>query len=146
MILELEFGPHACYAGTLLLELPCQSCFVLGISLARRSVWTIQWGPGGRGQILSQYLYSSDTTFFSLLTLVTLVLFLFSKRNQCCLELFFLYFCLCVWYWSLNSGPLPWATPSALFLWWVCSRQGLENYLLQLVSNHDPTDLCLLSS
>jgi hypothetical protein len=23
--------------------------------------------------------------------------------------------CVCVWYWGLNSGPLPWATPSAQF-------------------------------
>jgi hypothetical protein len=23
--------------------------------------------------------------------------------------------CVCVWYWRLNSGPTPWATPSALF-------------------------------
>jgi hypothetical protein len=28
-------------------------------------------------------------------------------------------FCVCVWYWGLNSGPSPWATPPALFLWRV---------------------------
>jgi hypothetical protein len=24
-----------------------------------------------------------------------------------------------LWYWDLNSGSSPWATPPALFLWWV---------------------------
>jgi hypothetical protein len=32
------------------------------------------------------------------------------------------------------------------FLCWVFLRQGLVNYLPVLVWNHDPPDLCLLSS
>jgi hypothetical protein len=31
-------------------------------------------------------------------------------------------------------------------LCWVLSRQGLENYLPRLPSNHHPPGLCLLSS
>jgi hypothetical protein len=32
------------------------------------------------------------------------------------------------------------------FLWWVFSRQGFMNYLSLLALNHDPPDICLLSS
>jgi hypothetical protein len=32
------------------------------------------------------------------------------------------------------------------FLGWVFSREGLANYLLGLAWNHNPPDLCLLSS
>jgi hypothetical protein len=35
---------------------------------------------------------------------------------------------------------------SPFFLWRVFSRQGLTNYLPRLALNHDPPDLCLLSS
>jgi hypothetical protein len=46
----------------------------------------------------------------------------------------------------LNSGPTPWATPPALSCERFFSRQGLMNYLPKLASNHDPPNLCLLSS
>jgi hypothetical protein len=49
-------------------------------------------------------------------------------------------------YWGLNSGPSPWATPPALFLWRVFWDRVSRNYLLRLASNHNPPDLCLLSS
>jgi hypothetical protein len=32
---------------------------------------------------------------------------------------FFLFFFFFLWYWGLNSGPSPWATLPALFLWGV---------------------------
>jgi hypothetical protein len=32
------------------------------------------------------------------------------------------------------------------FLWWVLSRQCLENYLPRLTLNCNPPDLCLLGS
>jgi hypothetical protein len=46
----------------------------------------------------------------------------------------------------LNSGPSLWATPSALFLWKVFWDRVSWNYLPGLALNHDPSDLCLLSS
>jgi hypothetical protein len=50
-------------------------------------------------------------------------------------------------YWVLNSGPSPWATPPALFFvkgffWDRLSRTIVP----RLASNHNPPDLCLLSS
>jgi hypothetical protein len=46
-------------------------------------------------------------------------------------------------YWGLNLGPSRVASP---FFVKAFSRQGLENYLPQLASNSDPSDLCLLSN
>jgi hypothetical protein len=48
------------------------------------------------------------------------------------------------WYWGLNSGPTPWAAPPApppLF-----GMGFFRDRLPRLASNHDPPDLCLLSS
>jgi hypothetical protein len=32
--------------------------------------------------------------------------------------------CVCVWYWGLNSGPSPWATPPVLFLFFKIGSHG----------------------
>jgi hypothetical protein len=50
------------------------------------------------------------------------------------------------WYWGLNSGPSPWATPPALFLWRVFQDRVSQNYLPRLTSNCYPPDLYHLSS
>jgi hypothetical protein len=50
-----------------------------------------------------------------------------------------------LWYWSLNSGPTPWATPPAPFLWLVFSREGRGYYLPGLIWNQNLPDLYLLS-
>jgi hypothetical protein len=52
----------------------------------------------------------------------------------------------CVWYWGLNSGPTPCATPPAPFCDGFFQDRVLRNYLPRLASNHDPPGLCLLSS
>jgi hypothetical protein len=46
------------------------------------------------------------------------------------------------WYWGLNSGPSPWATPPALFLWrvfeisaWTVCPGWLQNMIL-LISDY----------
>jgi hypothetical protein len=57
---------------------------------------------------------------------------------------FFLFFFFCstgAWTQGLHLEPL-----HQPFLWWIFSRQGLENYLPRLAVNLDPLDLCLLSS
>jgi hypothetical protein len=48
-----------------------------------------------------------------------------------------------LWYWGLNSGPMPRAT--LLFVMGFFLRYCLTNYLSRLALNSDPPDLCLLS-
>jgi hypothetical protein len=47
----------------------------------------------------------------------------------------------------LNSGPTPWVTPPALFMYLFnfFLAMDLVNNLPGLASNLDPPDLCLLS-
>jgi hypothetical protein len=49
----------------------------------------------------------------------TRAFYMLGKHSTACqleiLNLFFFF----LWYWGLNSGPTPWATPPALFLWTV---------------------------
>jgi hypothetical protein len=59
------------------------------------------------------------------------------------LPILFIYF---LWYWGLNSGPTPWVTPPALFLWWVFFKIGSHELFVGLASNHGSLDLCLPSS
>jgi hypothetical protein len=47
---------------------------------------------------------------------------------------------------GLNSGPSPWATSPALFLWRIFWDRVLQNCLSGLALNLDLPDLCLLSS
>jgi hypothetical protein len=56
---------------------------------------------------------------------------------------FFFFFL--VWYWSLNSGPSPWALHQPYF----CEgffKISLMNNLPMLASKLNPPDLCLLNS
>jgi hypothetical protein len=46
-------------------------------------------------------------------------------------------------YWGLNSGPTPWATLPALFLWRVFWDRVLWTICTGLSSNREPPDLCL---
>jgi hypothetical protein len=70
--------------------------------------------------------------------------------------------CLCVWDWSSNSGLCTWQSRCSQFgcsqsrlplephlqpiLLWLFWTWDLTNYLLRLISNHDPLDLSLPSS
>jgi hypothetical protein len=50
------------------------------------------------------------------------------------------------WYWDLNSGPLSWATPLALF-WNGCFQDRVSGTIcLGWLWTRDPPYLCLLSS
>jgi hypothetical protein len=51
-----------------------------------------------------------------------------------------------LWYWGLNSRSTTWVTLPALFAKGSQKNRVLWNYLPRLTSNHDPPDLCLLSS
>jgi hypothetical protein len=51
-----------------------------------------------------------------------------------------------LWYWGLNSGPSPWITTPVLFLWRVFQDRVLRNCFPGLALNHNPPDLCFLSS
>jgi hypothetical protein len=50
-------------------------------------------------------------------------------------------------YWGLNSGPVPWAIPPALFLWLVFFKIGSHELFSQgWLWTADPPDLCFPSS
>jgi hypothetical protein len=53
-----------------------------------------------------------------------------------------LYYFFFLWYWSLNSGLTPWATPSSPFLWWIFFEIGSPQ--LFALADFDPPHLCLL--
>jgi hypothetical protein len=47
-----------------------------------------------------------------------------------------------LWYWSLNSGPSPWVTPPALFLWRVFQDRISQTVCLARL----PTVILLISA
>jgi hypothetical protein len=55
-------------------------------------------------------------------------------------------FCVCHVVLGVDSGPSPWATPPALFCDGYFRDRVLASYLPGLTLNHNPPDLCLLSS
>jgi hypothetical protein len=60
-----------------------------------------------------------------------------------CLPVLLLLF---LWYWGLNSGLTLWATPPPLFCEGFFWDRVLWTICLELASNYNPPDLCLLSS
>jgi hypothetical protein len=65
------------------------------------------------------------------------------KLVVCLNTISFLLFLRC---WGLNSGPIPWATPPELFLWWVFQDRVSWTICPGWLRTSHPPDLCLLNS
>jgi hypothetical protein len=84
----------------------------------------------------SEKLFLTPSEHVSKFSLWTQFLFLSSS-------FFFFFF----WqYWDLNPGAIPWATPPFLFCDGFFEDRFSWTIYLWLALNHDPPDLCFLSS
>jgi hypothetical protein len=70
--------------------------------------------------------------------------FSFTPFSMMLVHYIYSYFLFFFWYWGLNSGPILWATPPALFVRYF--KIGSHELFAWVASNCDPPDLCPLSS